>query len=289
MRSAILLFSCFWSVLAFAQGEDSLPSERDWLVINEMLPGKYANANQAYFEGRTNVDESRRHPGTTVSIERTNAGFVFRTGKDSPERVLFEGSLVHDDAEPAVILILRHENERCRYRWQREAMQFRGKRQNRCSGAFPSEWVLSERELWVYPGPGQEVAEDNPFRLHRARAFSCYADMPGVGGGRDEPYERYDNFKLHDQGGSVWFDTRDEPARRMGITLFQVDWPINNYQGIFTRDSLVIYVSEEFADGSRKEHGYAFTEPDANRVGVNLKWILASCFMKSNRDATPTM
>lgn len=80
----------------------------------------------------------------------------------------------------------------------------------------------------------------------------------------------------------------DSPLPQEMLVSDKVDWPINNYEGIFTRDSFVIYLSEE-VDGERKEHGYAFTVPDADRVGINLKWILASCFMKSNRFATPYM
>ena len=80
----------------------------------------------------------------------------------------------------------------------------------------------------------------------------------------------------------------EEAARRLGISVFLVDWPINNYEGIFTRDSLVIYVSEEL-ETERKEHGYAFTVPEADRIGINLKWMLAACFMQSNQFATPKM
>ena len=138
--------------------------------------------------------------------------------------------------------------------------------------------VLSDRQLWM--------TLDDEYQMHRVRNFECYADIPGVGGGRDIPYDRYEGFRIHDQGGAVWFTS--EEGRKLGISLFLVDWPINNYEGIFTRDSFVIYVSEETEEG-RKEHGYAFTVPDADRIGINLKWILASCFMKSNRFATPYM
>ena len=41
--------------------------------------------------------------------------------------------------------------------------------------------------------------------------------------------------------------------------------------------------------GMIKEHGYAFTVPEANRVGINLKWMLASCFMVSGQEDTPSM
>ena len=129
-------------------------------------------------------------------------------------------------------------------------------------------------------------ADGDDYQLHRVRPFKCYADIPGVGGGRDEPYDRYGEFELHDQGGSTWFTTKD--GRELGISLLLVDWPINNYEGVFTRDSFVVYVSEKI-DGERMEHGYAFTVPEADRIGINLKWMLVLCYMQSNRDATPYM
>ena len=64
-----------------------------------------------------------------------------------------------------------------------------------------------------------------------------------AGGGRDILYTRYDNLSLHDQGAETWFIDKD--GRNLGLRLFNVDWPINNYDGYFTRDSLVIYVIEK--------------------------------------------
>ena len=61
------------------------------------------------------------------------------------------------------------------------------------------------------------------------------------------------------KGAETWFVDKD--GRNLGLRLFNVDWPINNYDGYFTRDSLVIYVIEKLDDGSTKEHGYAFTLP----------------------------
>lgn len=289
-RITVLFIFTFGAQHGFAQGEDSLPSERDLLVIEQMLPGLYVNGNQTYFERRGGVDESLRHQSLELRIESTTSGFtVVSTSGEQSKR--YTGVLVSDTDEARVRMTLTLDDDKpasCDYVWSREAMQFRAVRLKRCDARLPEEVVLSEKEFWVQTGKRSSLASDTPYRLHRAREFSCYADIPGVGGGRDLPYERYDGFKIHDQGGAVWFDTKETPSRRMGISLFLVDWPINNYKGVFTRDSLVVYVSEDI-DGEIKEHGYAFTIPDADRVGVNLKWMLASCFMFSNADETPFM
>ena len=173
----------------------------------------------------------------------------------------------------------------CPVWWTRDAAQFNAAGDADCDEGInsPAALALGEQQFWWTPRGTSESA----VKLHRARQFTCFADIPGVGGGRDIPYTRYDNLSLHDQGAETWFV--DEDGRNLGLRLFNVDWPINNYDGYFTRDSLVIYVIEKLDDGSTKEHGYAFTLPEANRIGINLKWLLASCFMISGKVDTPTM
>ncbi len=285
-------------VFASAQGQDSHTADRDLQVIATMLSGGYDNANQNYFDkrGKHEVQHRRIHM-TIESLDRPEAGSnVFKASAfwDSDPEIAagnYLFSLAPNYEAGAVEMqvwvsdsdfSMAGSAKTCSLFWHRGAAEFKAKPGKDCADPVIRKMVLSEKQLWMsLPG-----VENGDFKLHRIRSFECYADIPGVGGGRDEPYERYENFKIHDQGGAVWFTSKDD--RKLGISLFLVDWPINNYEGIFTRDSLVIYVSEE-TEGTRKEHGYAFTEPDANRVGINLKWMLASCFMKSNRDATPAM
>ena len=54
--SLIGALSLAYSGQSFAQGQDTTPWSRDLQVIEVMLPGFYSNANQAYFDGRRNVD-----------------------------------------------------------------------------------------------------------------------------------------------------------------------------------------------------------------------------------------
>ncbi len=305
MRTLLSFCLLFWAAeLVLAQGEDSTPWARDLQVIAQMLPGTYSNANQSYFDRRT--DAAVKHRSFQLQIDRvagTDLGnTVFKvTG-------FFDGDLgnalapelwrLTTNDEIRAVSMQRWQWDRadvsldqlgdaqCTIDWRREAQQFRAKQGGRCEQVFADEIVLSEQQLWFSLPNFDPTADHGDFRLHRARAFECYADIPGVGGGRDEPYDRYDGLKLHDQGGSAWFTSK--AGRRLGISLLRVDWPINNYQGVFTRDSLVIYVSEQLAE-EREELGYAFTEPTAERIGINLKWMLASCFMLSNEFATPSM
>jgi len=251
-----------------------------------MLPGFYSNANQAYFDGRRKVDDPQsRH---NLLIETADTGFnVTLSAPDGTVIANQRWSLAEDDQREAVRMNISDADGTplCPIWWTRDAAQFSAEGNADCDAGIgsPATLALGEQQFWWTPRGTSESA----VKLHRARQFTCYADIPGVGGGRDIPYTRYDNLSLHDQGAETWFV--DEDGRNLGLRLFNVDWPINNYDGYFTRDSLVIYVIEKLDDGSTKEHGYAFTLPEANRIGINLKWLLASCFMISGKVDTPTM
>ena len=269
-----------------AQGQDSTPSSRDLQVIEVMLPGFYSNANQAYFDGRRKVDEPQ--PRHNLLIEVAGDGFdITLSAPDGTVMSSQRWSLAEDDQRRAVRMDISDADGTplCPVWWSRDAAQFSAEGDAECTEGMgsPATLALGEQQFW-WTSRG---ASDAAVKLHRARQFTCYADIPGVGGGRDIPYTRYDNLSLHDQGAETWFVDKD--GRNLGLRLFNVDWPINNYDGYFTRDSLVIYVIEKLDDGSTKEHGYAFTLPEANRIGINLKWLLASCFMISGKVDTPTM
>ena len=290
---------------AAAQGEDSRTWERDMQVIAEMLVGGFDNTNQVYFDFRAQRDT--KHGRMHFDIRRVEAPELgdyvlvatgYRNGDETDDAGDFLWVLSPDDETQSVRMqswrvetgvqaddlfnpALLAERESCLLYWFREAGQFRAEDDGSCGIDTPLELVLSEQQLWIsFDGEGLD------YKMHRVRNFECYADIPGVGGGRDIPYDRYDGLRLHDQGGQVWFTSKE--GRRLGINLLLVDWPLNNYEGVFTRDSLVIYLSEE-VDGERQELGYAFTVPEADRIGINLKWMLAMCFMKSNKFATPSM
>ena len=269
-----------------AQGQDSTPWSRDLQVIEVMLPGFYSNANQAYFDGRRKVDDPQ--PRHNLLIEVAGDGFdITLSAPDGTVMSNQRWSLAEDDQRRAVRMDISDADGTplCPLWWSRDAAQFSAEGDAECTEGIgsPAALALGEQQFW-WTSRG---ASDAAVKLHRARQFTCYADIPGVGGGRDIPYTRYDNLSLHDQGAETWFVDKD--GRNLGLRLFNVDWPINNYDGYFTRDSLVIYVIEKLDDGSTKEHGYAFTQPEAGRIGINLKWLLASCFMISGKVDTPTM
>lgn len=284
--SLIWPLALMYPAKSLAQGQDTTPWSRDLQVIEVMLPGFYSNANQAYFDGRRKVDKPQ--PRHNLLIETADNGFdVTLSAPDGTVMSNQRWSLAEDDQRGAVRMDISDADGTplCPVWWARDAAQFSAEGDAECTEGIdsPASLALGEQQFWW----NRRGESESAVKLHRARQFTCYADIPGVGGGRDIPYTRYDNLSLHDQGAETWFVDKD--GRNLGLRLFNVDWPINNYDGYFTRDSLVIYVIEKLDDGSTKEHGYAFTLPEANRIGINLKWLLASCFMVSGKVDTPTM
>lgn len=282
---------------AAAQGQDSTVVERDRQVIETLIVGVWNNRTQNYFDGRVKVAADDSHGRAHVTIEAaTDGGYSLNLFWGGAATAAQTWSLSLADGADAVEMTVRQAGAKagaraCTVLWRREAAQFRGTTIGGpgCAG-LPATWVLAEQQLWLSP----LVAPDAPvpataYKLHRTRPFYCYADMPGVGGGRVEPFERYGEFAIHDGGGLYRFRPKDAAEREIGISLWRIDWPINNYDGVFTRDLLVLSIIEFMPEGSVKEHGYSLTEPDVTRLGINLKWILVSCYMQSNTTVTPFM
>lgn len=280
-----------------AQGQDSTIVERDRQVIATLLPGVWNNNNQSYFDRRLKVADDDAHGRLHIHVESdAPMRFTLQLRWGSTQEAATNWSVELADGEDAVAMTLRNiadkaDAQACVVLWRREAAQFRGAMAEdaRCGG-LPVDWVLSEDQMWLGPltAPGRP-ATASAFKLHRTRAFKCYADIPGVGGGRDEPFERYGEYDIHDGGGLIRFSLKGSPDRKLGISLWRVDWPINNYEGVFTRDVLVLSVLEFLPDDTVIDHGYTFTEPTVGRLGVNLKWMLASCYTQSNVDQRPFM
>ena len=290
IKEAVLpIIALILPALTMAQGQDSSTWARDQQVIATMLTGIYSNANQTYFDKRGKIKNPHARRDVSITSDKSANHFLVKTiaSNDEKKEITQKWQLFTDNSRGMVGMrvILDSDNNACPLFWRREAAQFRATISEDCSQEenAPVSLTLSKQQLWW----DTTANTANNFKLHRARSFTCYADIPGVGGGRDEPYKRYDGLTLHDQGDEAWFNTKEN--RTLGVRLFLVDWPINNYTGYFTRDSLVIYIMEKMSTGTIKEHGYAFTVPEANRVGINLKWMLASCFMVSGQKDTPSM
>lgn len=303
--------SMTFTALALAQGQDSTPEERNTQVVAELLARVFDNYNQVYFDRRLEKSQELRHERMEIRVDRiggadsmllayrefadgdysrvTRAG-IFALAPDHEKNAtrmeVWDLSVMDalPGAEAAGVTERPEAPPDCMVYWKREAAQFRGQAQGQCR-AWAIESVLSEQQLWL-TAPAGDAHPGGAFQLHVARMMRCYIDVPGVSSGRDEDFTRYDGLMVHDRGGTARVTTED--GRQLGLRLSNVDWPLNNYEGVFTRDVLVLYVLE-FSEEETKSHGYIFTEPDAQRIGINLYWMLAYCYMTSNTEVRPFM
>jgi hypothetical protein len=285
---------------AMAQGQDGTRGERNIQIISEMLPGAYDNANQAYFDRRLKEPEPKKHSRYHARVARVEAPalgqhvfeYVVTGSGDTESKFLYS---LETDAIPEVVRMKMfeinggYETARhvkgCDLLWREEAGQFRavsstGKCQGKSDKPRPSGQILSQDALWM------TFHEDSRshYTLERVRNFSCYIDVPGVGGGRDIPYKRYEIADIHDKGGKAWVKMDD--GMEVSISLQNIRWPMNNLENIFTRHSFVMYIGKK-ENGEEKEITYAWTIPKAQRIGVNLKWMLVNCFMINNEEVKP--
>lgn len=108
--------------------------------------------------------------------------------------------------------------------------------------------------------------------LRRARPVTCWAAVPKdtkKPDGSDDWYGVRD-MKLHDQGGRAAFGGGTTGAKATEIKVRNVIWPSG-----LNRPSLVLYVFTP--DAPDKAVAYSWADPGATRIGINLRWMQASC------------
>lgn len=127
---------------------------------------------------------------------------------------------------------------------------------------------------------GASLTIDRPgaslIKLRRARPFVCWtAVLRGAKhgdtgeGARPEDWDFRRGLWLHDQGGRATVTTDETPARAIELRMRRVEWPSGP-----NRPSLTLYVH---AAGSDRALSYAWGEENAERLGINLRWIQVSC------------
>ncbi len=285
----IALLLLFVPVASFAQGTDQPPAQRDLMVIRAWLPQAgepartYDSIEQAYFEARrikpgSSEKDAVKNPRNSFTLTRVPGDAVTFAVQFSEAKAGWTFSV---DTSGEAVRVSQGGDPRCDILLRREAAQFAGETGKGC--AKPAGMIVGERAIWLGYGTDRQA-----WTRHRlAREFQCFVDVPGVGGGRAVPYKRFGPFPVLDQGGSVRFTTHETPPRTLEVKLRNVAWAYNNAPGQFTRNSLTMYISETDAAGKATEGAYVFGEPTAQRIGVNLKHLLANCAMVPLERAKP--
>jgi len=108
--------------------------------------------------------------------------------------------------------------------------------------------------------------------LRRARPTTCWGTVPKTRRKADgsEDWLFVAGLKLHDQGGRALFGGGDTGAPPVIIRMRNVVWPSGT-----NKPSLVLYVHKP----KNPDHAesYSWADPEAKRIGINLRWMQASC------------
>lgn len=296
------------TVMAQDTGDDPVPGwlEKDFATFAAMFEGRWDNDRHVFFASDAGMDTATLAPRQHIEIDR-----VLPPGgePEQPGQVVFsakrtvEGeatqTLVHAFAiNPVTQTIsqtiavaagmLPPKPIDCAVDWVRQGTQFRGTTSGAgCETLFPRPleggdlnvtMTLSDTELWVASRRGPNVIEA---RMRRARPFECWtavlrgAEHGDSGEGQNDWFFQR-GVKLHDQGGVAVLTTDEDPPRDIRLKLRDVDWPYGT-----NRPSLTMYVHE---GDSERATSYAWGEAGAERIGINLRWLQASCTYTPDKD-----
>jgi len=312
-----LLLGCAPSQAHDADSAEAQILQRDFKKMMKWFPGRYDNQEQVYFNDNLNVPEEERHgrihhifapvelenfPGTTFYIQQyqnDDPADVYRQRIYSFEPDFEENAIrltIYIPKDAKAILNAYEDPSKldgltpsqfttydgCDVFWKAQLDHFHGymkkgacQVESKRSGKtliIEDDLQLSESAIWI-----RDEATDangnyvygNKARIHhknnRARLFNCWVSPRK----NNEEYAFYNNISLHDQGGRAWIDATGEHPR-VGLKLRKGGWPVGN-----NRNSLVLYTYQ--GDDEDTAVSYAWTSPEEPRIGINLRWIQASC------------
>ncbi|MEM6808976.1 MAG: hypothetical protein AAF574_07040 [Pseudomonadota bacterium] len=287
---ALLTAGCMGLAAAPAFAQQAV-LERDLTRLAALLAGDFDNQEQVYFEGELEVDMSLRHSRERQIIEAVEASdtatLAWRRLAEDSDTVTARGLWrLRVDAEAGALRMARWQlplladleraaiepdavgSAQCDVIWLRRAAQFEGQVSGEdCDEANGAAWLIADSELQIPAASiDNEAAAEMPYILRRSRSFQCWLAIPKRDG---ENWHFESQLILPDQGGRAWVDTDEPEPQRVGIKIRNVAWPTGT-----NRDSLVLYVyrGEETSAAS-----YAWGEPTATRLAINLRWMQTSC------------
>ena len=166
--------------------------------------------------------------------------------------------------------------------WRRQAHHFKGSTTpNVCtyvsseSGKriiFNCDLLLTEEALWISDraqdeGGNQVFGHPTslPQKNRKARRFECCMTAMQ----RDGEWTLRRGLEIFDRGGMLWLETEEEAPQQVGIKMRNECWPYGD-----NRPSPVLHGYRPNEDCAVF---YAWADPSAQRIGINLRWMQASC------------
>lgn len=224
------------------------------------IAGTYNNFQQCWLQQteedlhRETTDHPHQHLEVTLQVDDDNRlSFSVREARGERDEILTERLRVSHDPGAAYLRTERPGGET--YRWSPTAAGWEGLDQR--SG---NRLVLTADGLEIHQPTGLFVNPGAPYRLQRCRPFDGWIEVPRAAG--SEEMHRFPRLRLHDQGGLV-------AGGGYTVELTQLV-----YAHRLRIMKLAVYdCAPGEVDFNRRAVSYAWAEPEARRLGLNLRYL----------------
>ncbi len=240
-------------------------------MLDQQLLGVYTNEEQAYFEkdaGRTPP------PWISLKIEKQDDGLIV-TRTDAFGKAVatpLKGHAAEGVERDSLTL-----GGCTRYFDRSDTGWTYSKLQNRKACLQDYQIIGVKKD-----GLKLRFADGTETQLKRARPVECWAAAkkiePKADGSPDWLFVQ--KLSLHDQGGRVMIGGGESGAEPLILRMRAVYWP----KPSTNRPSMVLYVHKP--DNPDSAVSYSWADINASRVGLNLRWMQASCTIKGAERAS---
>jgi hypothetical protein len=234
--------------------------QKDLKMLVDLFRGSFSNEEQVYFQGETG---QKKDPRVSIDIVPSSAGATvdFRDAAGAPmfPPITVAYSVKNDGVQIASRTCTNH-------------YQFRGDRfvldeaQSSCSWRGARFVSISQHNLTMREPDGRMI------EYRRARPYTCWISAPKLAKKADGSTDWFfkNELKLHDQGGRIWVETDEATPQKIGFKLRNVVWPYGS-----NKPALTLYAYK--SDDPEKAVSYAWADPEAKLIGINLRWMQGSC------------
>ncbi|MEP3226181.1 MAG: hypothetical protein ABJO01_09405 [Parasphingorhabdus sp.] len=249
------------SLSIFAMAADT----QNIAALDHQLPGIYTNEEHSYFE----KDAGRTPPAWIgLKIEKQKDQLVITRIDDfgkSIARPLQAAVSAHKIRDNLTVDGCSRNFDRVESGWVYSALQ----NKKACKQDYQII-AVNAAGLKLRFSDGTETS------LKRSRPVQCWAaakkNQPKADGSPDWHFAQ--KLDLHDQGGRVLVGGGESGADPLVLRMRSVYWPAPSTN----RPSMVLYVHRP--DAPDRAVSYSWADINASRVGLNLRWMQASCTIK---------
>lgn len=151
-----------------------------------------------------------------------------------------------------------------------------------------TEQVYSREAFWHleegFLPSGKELfgrSDDIPHKLRRVKNFKCWAAFKTekLKANGDAYWDFNSNINIHNQGDIAEFTTTDKIPKHYFIRLKETIFPAGKRPDVF--EMFIHENTQESKTNYTQALSYTWTNTEATRLGINLRWMQASCSLKN--------